>query len=312
MRILIVGAGVIGTLYGWALKEAGHEVIHWVREGKSSRYKDGVRLDVLDERKHYPKNNITSYVINCVEQVNKGEPFDLIMVPTNSYQTGEAHRKILTLSTNAPVLILSANWRGEQEIQKYLPKDRYILGYPDGGGTFKGDLLWVNLGGEMHVGEMDAVRLKVLSKLFGDAGIRLDIQPRMLHWLWLHNAMSVAIWAGFAKYKDVNLFLKDRKLLKQSFLATQECLDLCRLRGVDVKEFPETKTFTFPFWLFVIMIRILYKYNKSMQRFTAHAAESLEELRDNFRAVIETADQLGAAVPNLRSLTPYIEGGSHR
>lgn len=310
MRILMIGAGVIGTLYGWALSEAGHEVIHWVREGRSSRYKNGVKLDVLDERKNYPKHNLTCYAIHCVEQVGADELFDLIMIPANSYQIGEAVKQITALTTEASVLILAANWKGSEEIEKLLRQDRYLLGYPDGGGTFKDDLLWVNLGGEMHVGEQSGGsrgQLEILAKLFGDAGIKLDIQPQMLHWLWLHNAMSVAIWAGFAKYKDVNTLLKDRKLLKTSFLATKECLDLCRQRGVDTKEFPEARTFSYPFWLFVIMIRILYKYNKSMQRFTAHAADSLTELRDNFLAVLESADQLSAAVPNLRSLLPYVE-----
>lgn len=33
MQPLVIGTGDIGTLYGWAMAEAGHEVTHLVRSG---------------------------------------------------------------------------------------------------------------------------------------------------------------------------------------------------------------------------------------------------------------------------------------
>jgi hypothetical protein len=33
-----------------------------------------------------------------------------------------------------------------------LPRERYLLGYPDGGGTVKDGLYWTNLGAEVHLG----------------------------------------------------------------------------------------------------------------------------------------------------------------
>jgi 2-dehydropantoate 2-reductase len=35
MKILIVGAGIIGSIYGWALANVGHSVTHFVRRGKA-------------------------------------------------------------------------------------------------------------------------------------------------------------------------------------------------------------------------------------------------------------------------------------
>jgi 2-dehydropantoate 2-reductase len=51
MKTLIVGAGVIGVIYGWALYKAGMDVSHFVRPGKVNQFQDGVTLDLLDERK---------------------------------------------------------------------------------------------------------------------------------------------------------------------------------------------------------------------------------------------------------------------
>jgi pyruvate/2-oxoglutarate dehydrogenase complex dihydrolipoamide dehydrogenase (E3) component len=38
MKLLIVGAGIIGSIYGWALAEAGHDVTHLVRPGKAAKF----------------------------------------------------------------------------------------------------------------------------------------------------------------------------------------------------------------------------------------------------------------------------------
>jgi 2-dehydropantoate 2-reductase len=51
MKTLIVGTGIIGVVYGWALSEAGVDVTHFVRNGKADQFRDAVTLDVLDERK---------------------------------------------------------------------------------------------------------------------------------------------------------------------------------------------------------------------------------------------------------------------
>jgi len=79
-----------------------------------------------------------------------------------------------------------------------------------------------------------------------------DIQPNILHWLWLHNAMSTGIWAAFAKYRQIKPLLRDRALLRMCYDASKETLELCRLRGVDLGQYGEVTTFKLPFWLFYI------------------------------------------------------------
>jgi ketopantoate reductase len=43
MRIAILGLGVIGTTYAYALQKAGHDTFHIVREGKQH----GLRLPLF-------------------------------------------------------------------------------------------------------------------------------------------------------------------------------------------------------------------------------------------------------------------------
>jgi hypothetical protein len=44
-----------------------------------------------------------------------------------------------------------------------------------------------------------------------------------------------------------------------------------------------------------------------MQRFTAHAAESAQEAKVNYEAVLKTADELGYNMPNMKALGVYLQ-----
>ena len=61
MKTLVVGTGVIGTTWGWALSNAGINVTHLVRPGGKDRCKDGVTLDLLEGRKGHKKKNVVKY-----------------------------------------------------------------------------------------------------------------------------------------------------------------------------------------------------------------------------------------------------------
>ncbi|MBV6449438.1 MAG: hypothetical protein MHPDNHAH_00148 [Anaerolineales bacterium] len=309
MKILIVGAGVIGVIYGWALTEAGVDVTHFVRKGKKDKFKDGVTLDLLDERKGHPKNNVVKYAPRCVEEISPADGYEFIIVPTNSYQTEAVIKTLAPVSGNALFFIFAANWEGAGFIDRLLPRDRYLMGYPDGGGTIRDGAYWTNLGGEVHLGEVDGEpsgKLEMVKALFARADIQPDVQENILHWLWLHNAMSIGIWAGFAKYREVKPFLKDADLLRECYASTKELLELCARRGVDLKKYPETGTFNLPVWVFIPLFRLLYTYNKSMQRFTAHAADSLQEARENLASIMQTADELHFDLPHTKALGAYL------
>jgi len=52
VKILVIGAGVIGTTYGWQFARAGYDVTHFVRSGKLERYRSGgIRVNCVDMRR---------------------------------------------------------------------------------------------------------------------------------------------------------------------------------------------------------------------------------------------------------------------
>ncbi|MFX1533485.1 MAG: hypothetical protein ACFFDI_04555 [Promethearchaeota archaeon] len=100
----------------------------------------------------------------------------------------------------------------------------------------------------------------------------------------------------------VKLFLKDKETVKKGFHATKEVLELCKLRGVDVSKYPETSTFKYPFRVFYILFKLLFRFNKSMQRFTAHAATGIQEIKINYTQMMNTAKDLNMEMPSMTEI----------
>jgi 2-dehydropantoate 2-reductase len=311
MKTLIVGTGIVGVIYGWALHKSGADVTHFVRPGRAHEIPPEVTLDLLDERKGLPPKATYPYPIRCVESVAPSDCYELIIVPTNAQQMPAALAAIAPTSGDATVLTFSGNWAGMAVYDAYLPRERYLLGYPDGGGTVRNGLYWTNLGAEVHLGLMEgqsAERLAQVRALFERANMRPDIQDNMLHWLWVHNASVIGFAAGLAKYGRLEPYLADKALIYQCIRATQELYALCARRGVDLSKYPEISYMKLPLWLTAFLLKRNFRRNESMQRYTAHATgeSTRRESKYHYDEIMQTADECGLEMPNLRALGVYL------
>jgi 2-dehydropantoate 2-reductase len=313
MKTLIVGRGVIGTIYGWALAEAGVDVTHYVRPGKFSAAVETIELDLLDERKSHKAENRTRYAMRCVDAVKPEDGYELVILPVNADQLSGALSTLIPACGNATFLTMTSNWDGTGVLDAWLPKNCYLLGYADGGGTIRGDgVYWTNLGAEVHLGCVDGTntaKLEQVKALFEKADMKPDMQPDMLHWLWVHNASATGFAAGYARHNKMKDYLNDSDLLKTCIEATRELLTLCEKRGINLKDYPEISFMSWPTWLVMTVMRWMYTTNKSMQRYTAHAASigSLRETKTNYEAMLCTAREMNVDVPALKSLGVYLQ-----
>ncbi len=310
MRTLIVGTGIIGTIYGWALKEAGADVSHFVRSPRPDIQKDGINIDILDERKGFKKYNPCHYSPTILEKLDKEMTFDLVIVPTNWYQTEAALRELVPQLKDSFFLLMTSNWTGTAMFDEILRRDQYILGYPDGGGTVREGVYWTNIGPEIHIARATKENqrgFELVQEVFGKASIKMDVQDSMLQWLWVHNAGSTAISLAFQKYRNTEKYLSDKKLLRQSFLATRECLDLCEKRGAYSNKYPEIAAFKWPLWLLIPMFRFNFRHNESMKRYTAHGEKMpLEDIMSNYRDILQTSKDLQVEMPFFQQLGEQI------
>ena len=87
MKILMFGAGVINTLYGYALAQAGNDVTHYVRPGKTKMLEGGINLRFLDGRANPPRQESAHYDAQIVERLSSGDGYELVIVSVRRLHT---------------------------------------------------------------------------------------------------------------------------------------------------------------------------------------------------------------------------------
>jgi ketopantoate reductase len=312
MKTIIVGTGIIGVICSWALSQSGINVTHFVRKGRTEQFKDAITLDLLDERKGHPKYNVTKHTLKCVEEISPLDGYELIIVPTGMHQTEDVLKTLVPVSGNEVFLILSGNWDGAECVDRLLPRERYLMGYADGGGTIRDGVYWVNLGAEIHIGEVDgkpSEKMEKVKALFARADMKPDVQENIVHWLWQHAASAVGFALGFAKHRDIKAFLKDKELVHQCVLSTKELYQLCSLRGVDLKKFPEASFINLPNWLVTALVKWNIGHREAAQRYSAHGESegSQQEMKAYYTSIMKSANELSFEMPNTKALRAYLK-----
>ena len=211
MRVLVTGAGIIGSIYGWALAETGHHVVHLVRSGRAAAFRDGLPLDVFDGRKGHKRNFRGLYRLHAVETVSPRDTFELVIVPVKHYALVQTLKEVVPKVGAAEFLLLTQNWRGTDDINPILLRTRYIYGDAKAGGTFsEGTLLAalkaIDLGSPE--GEPSALARK-FEGLFAWADIQTRLHSDMLHYLWIQYAITGGLWAALMQAGNIDAMLND-------------------------------------------------------------------------------------------------------
>jgi 2-dehydropantoate 2-reductase len=311
MRVLIIGRGVVGTIYGWALSKAGIDVTHVVR-------KEGLpetdTLDLLDLRPGYSKYRRASYTPKTVAQISPSDGFDLVIVATKHYQAAQAIQQYLPGASNATFLLFTANWDGPAEIDRLLPRSSMLWGYAAAsGGPDDSGVLIATVNPSVRFGMLegcDPEKFKAVTELFQRAGFTLDIKPNIIEWLWVHHAINaggigICLWAG-----GIAEATQRFATLRLGTLAIREALDVVAARGVDPKCYPDTRSIlNIPVWLAGLAVIYAIRFTEKGRRLlrASHFTHSTEEMKRYYFDVLNTGRSLGVAMPHLSSLRERIE-----
>jgi 2-dehydropantoate 2-reductase len=304
MKILIVGAGIIGTIYGWALSKANHDITHFVRPGKSSRLKKGVKIDLLDGRKSQQKHFIGLYEISITENISPSDGFELVIVPTKPYQLEAALQQIVPIAGEADFLLLTQNWSGTESIDAILPPSRYLYGDAKAGGAFKDETLQSALFPSIDLGQTNSMHDDILNKvaaLFEGAGIKPTLQENILHYIWLQYAINAGLWPALVRIGSLENLLRNHRAGDLSLQAVRECVDVVARRGVNLNKYPEIRMFYQKSFIIRqiagLIITLMFRFNKSIQRTSAHALGDPIEIKTAYYDLINTGKELAVPMP---------------
>jgi 2-dehydropantoate 2-reductase len=228
MKILIVGAGVIGTVYGANLAAAGDTVsvlAHGARTDDVAR--NGLRArDVSDGR-------VVTAVVHTVPDPGT-DAYDLVLVAVTRDQFFAACAP-LTALVGAPTILLLGNSTGREALPRSV-RGRVCLGFPGVGGTLAGETVeYVRI--KPQPSALEAVHdphLEELAIHLSERGFAVQRVEDMDGWLKYHAVLVACICAALYRCgSETQRLARDRGTLHLMCAAITEGFTFLRLQRVD-------------------------------------------------------------------------------
>ncbi len=232
MRILVVGAGVIGSVYGAKLFTAGHDVVLLARGGRLADLRRSGGVVLLDAQTGQQK----VVPVPVVAAPQRSDRFDLVVVPVRRDQLAETLPLLIGLS-GGPDVLFFGNAAGRVGELATALGGRALFGFPAAGGVRDGAVIRYVLIRQQKtmLGEADGTatpRLEKLRALFTAADFPTATSADVRGWLTAHAAFVVPI--AYALYRvgtDATLLADDPIVVRQMVRATRQAFRALRATG---------------------------------------------------------------------------------
>lgn len=215
MRILIYGAGVIGSLYAALFSEAGFNVSVLAR---------GKRLADLQSRGlRYEKNGkIETAGVSVIDKLNASDRYDFIFLPVRAEQLRPALQALR--ENKSPNIVTMTNTIEKYEhLEKVCGKGRLIPAFPGAGGSIEDGVLHASLTPQIvqptTFGEINGkrtLRTRKLAEIFKRSHIPYQIVPNMHYWQISHLGMVVPIADAYYMTSTPQTVHKDKEIMEKT------------------------------------------------------------------------------------------------
>ena len=227
MRILVFGAGVIGSLYGALLAEAGYDV---------SVYARGRRLESLtrDGLLYKRKGRIRKALVNILSRLEAEDRYDLVFLTVRENQLHAALEELR--QNSSPTIVTMVNsLETYDQWEAICGEGRIIPAFPGAGGGFDGNVLDAALTPRFiqptTFGKTDG-RERELARILRRAKIPYQIVSDMHAWQLCHLAMVVPIADAYYEAADPENAGRDAALMRKTAKQIRDNLSEIAVRRI--------------------------------------------------------------------------------
>lgn len=316
MKILIYGAGIVGSTYGWQLSKAGHEITVLVRpEKKQTIEEKGIRIHCTDFREREKKIEEVIFKPDVIDSLSSDNNFEYIIVTTNNLHLEEILPVLAKSAGKAHILFFQNIWVNDlNEINKYLSEKQYFFGFPFmvGGGR---DVNCINsaISGlkQSHtpLGEVNgetSERIQKIAKAFEDANLKPVIYNQIKTWLITHYAVASGLSAGIMKAKGGRNFASSSDILKETIKAIREGLGVCQKLGFSPKTEKANRLYYLPFFITIPIAKKVYSNEALCLMFDGHTQHSPDEMKKMLEDVITNGEKCNINISILKQMKETI------
>jgi len=197
MKIVIVGSGAIGRLFGAFLAKGGHEIIlvDVDQEVVDAINRSGIGLMELGESN---PDNVNELSVQAVSAPSTISDCDLVLLTVKSHSTLTAAKSVLHLiSESSPILTLQTGLGNIEILEKLVPPQHIIAAFTSMSATALGNSRVRHGGaGKTYLGELNgdiSTRLEKVYKTFNNCGLMSQMVHRIIGRLWCKVIVYSAI-----------------------------------------------------------------------------------------------------------------------
>lgn len=309
MKILVCGAGVIGTLYAAKLQESGHQVSVLARGQRLADIRThGLALeDVV-------KGTRTTTAVDAVDKVAPEDSYDLALITVRRDQLAGVLPS-LQANPRIPTMLFMLNHPiGSSDLVRAFGQDRVLFGFPGAGGTLEGHVVRYALISQQPttlgcVTGRSGERVRSLAGAFRSAGFPTTISGNMDAWLKAHAFFVTAVCGAiYMAGVDCRGLSGNTVALMLMTSGVREGFAAVRGLGLVVTPLPLRVLFTWlPQKFAVAYWRRFFASDTAEYVFGRHARAAAHEMRaiaNDCRTLLEKS---GVAAPALHQLYSAID-----
>ena len=237
MRICIVGAGALGSLFGGLLARAGASV--WLYNPSNVAHVHAIQRDGLRIERDAELITVAVPATTTTEALADA---DLVGIFVKAHQTAQAMEQIAPKLNRRSWVFSVQNGVGmEAEILKFVPSERFLRGVTAHGATLVGPgrVRWAGVG-PTKLGRWSGPpvsEIEELLALLGKAGIEAEYSDEIERLLWEKIIINCAINPLTALFDQPNgVIVHDAELREIAGAIACEALRVARAHGVTLTE----------------------------------------------------------------------------
>ncbi len=306
MRILVFGAGVIGSLYAARLKDAGLDVTILARARRFQFLcENGIILDngYTEER--------TVHEIPVTDRIDPADVWDLIIVCLRKNQIADALPELKRANTES-VLFMGNNVKGPGELIAALGAERVLMGFPGAGGIMEEDVVRYVDSDEgrgsrwgVTIGEIDgsqSKRIEEIKDVF-HSSMSVETTDNITAWVMTHASIAVPIAHALYLVEGGTYELADRQdVLRLMIFAVRESLNV--QESLEIPIVPKSvKIYRWiPVWVATTMMRARLSTRMAEIGIEGHALAAQDEMAALADEYVELIKQVSFPTPALHAL----------
>jgi len=311
MRILVYGAGVVGSQYAALLHRAGHDVSLLARGQRLADLREhGIVLQAVDTGQR------TVARPKVVDRLAPEDAYDLVIVATRKNQVPGVLPVLAANRATPNVLFMGNNAAGPDSYVAALGEDRVLLGFGGVGGVRDGHVIRYLRGkkerrGTTYVGELDGRCTRRLARIV-EAFEWTMLPVSVLHdadaWLKTHAALIVPlVCALYAAGGDNYRLARTRHGIVLGLRGVREAFAVLRAEGVSIEPRAMRVLEWIPEPLLAPWVARLLDTQAAELALAGHANAARDEMQHLARELRWLMQAWGQPTPHLNRLYPFLD-----